>query len=135
MRVAPILETRRKTVAHLKADMLVTAQISSGRIYGERTPETVGWPFVRMGEFEGEPGFAVIGNVHVFSKSAFTDEVNSLVETIGESLDSAVLTLDDGRRAHLVVERTRILPDPEEQSAWHGILSIRATISKDCTES
>ena len=44
------------------------------------------------------------------------------------------IELADGRKANVDVSRTRILPDPDEQSAWHGIVSIVATIARDCAE-
>ena len=134
MSAPPILETRRKVVAHLRADAVVTALLPALQIYGERSKADTDWPFSRCGEFEGAPGHVVRGTVHVFSKEDFTDEVGQLVEVIGSSLDSAVLTLDDGRRAVLSLGTTRILPDPEEQSAWHGVVPFIATIAKDCTD-
>ena len=134
MSAPPILYTRRKIVARLKADGVVTALLPSGQIYGERSDADTAWPFSRCGEFEGEPGHSVRGNVHVFSKSDFTDEVAQIAEAIGSSLDGAVLELADGRRANVDVVRTRILPDPAEQSAWHGIVSIVTTIPRDCTQ-
>lgn len=133
MSAAPIIPFRRKVVAHLKADSVVTALMPAGRIYGERSDAETAWPFSRCGEFEGEPGHVVRGNVHVFSKSDFTDEVGAIVEAIGTSLDSAVIELADGRKAHVEVVRTRILPDPAEQSAWHGIVTVVSAIPKDCT--
>jgi hypothetical protein len=133
MSAAPILDTRRKVVARLKADATVIALLPAGQIFGERSDAASPWPYSRCGEFEGEPGHAVRGNVHVFSKAEFTDEVAGIVEAIGTSLDSVVLELADGRRAHVELIRTRILPDPDEQSAWHGIVTILATIPRDCT--
>ena len=134
MSAAPIIPFRRKVVAHLKADSVVTALMPAGRIYGERSDAETDWPFSRCGEFEGEPGHIVRGNIHVFSKSDFTDEVGGIIEAIGTSLDRAVIELADGRKAHVEVERTRILPDPAEQSAWHGIVTVVATIKRPCDE-
>lgn len=134
MSAAPILATRRKVVARLKADATVTVLLPAGQIFGERSDADTPWPFSRCGEFEGEPGHVVRGNVHVFSKSDFTDEVAAITEAIGTSLDGAVIELADGRKANVSVSRTRILPDPDEQSAWHGIVSIVATIARDCAE-
>lgn len=135
MRAAPILLTRRALVAYLKADSSVTGQLPAAQIFGERAAQDTPWPFSRMGEFEGtRRGQDIRGNVHVFSKGDFTDEVASLVELIATSLDSAVLTLSDGSRCVVTIEATRILPDPEEQSAWHGIIELLATIEADCTD-
>lgn len=134
MSAPPILYFRRKVVARLKADSVVTALLPAGRIFGERSDPSTAWPFSRCGEFEGERGYAVRGNIHVFSKADFTDEVNQIVEVIATSLDGAVIELEDGRKANVDLERTRILADPVEQSAWHGIVSIVATIARDCAE-
>jgi hypothetical protein len=132
MSAPPILETRRKIVARLRADAIVTAMLPAVRIFGLRSDPSTAWPFSRMGEFEGEPGYRVRGNVHVFSKADFDDEVAQLVERIAASLDGAVLILGDDRRANVELAGTRILPDAAEQSAWHGIVSIIATIPRDC---
>lgn len=129
--VAPLIPFRRKLVARLKADAVVTALLPAGRIYGERSDADTAWPFSRCGEFEGTFE-EVTGNVHAFSKSDFTDEVGGIVEAISSSLDGAVIELADGRKAHVTVDRTRILPDPAEQSAWHGIVMIVAKVKKDC---
>lgn len=131
MSVPPLIPFRRKVVARLKADVVVTALLPAGRIYGERSDADTAWPFSRCGEFEGTFE-EVRGNVHAFSKGDFTDEVGGIVEAISTSLDGAVIELADGRKAHVSVERTRILPDPAEQSAWHGIVSVVAAIKKDC---
>lgn len=133
MSVAPILQTREALVVFLKSQATVTAILPADQIFGERS-NAGAWPFSRMGEFEGiRPRHGVRGNVHVFSKEEFTNEVNRIVERIGDVLDGAVLGLEDGRQAYVDVVSTRILPDPEEQSAWHGILAIEVTIPKDCT--
>lgn len=134
MSAPPILALRKKIVAHLKSDATILAVLPSGQIFGERASSDPIWPFSRIGELEGSPGHVVNGNIHVFSKGDFTDEVNGIIERIGTSIDSAVLELPDGRTAHLALVRTRILPDPEEQSAWHGIVEFEARIARDCND-
>lgn len=134
MSAPPILAVRRETVARLKADFDLTALLPAAQIFGERSDRTTPWPYCRCSEFEGEPGYRVRGNVHVFSKATFTDEVAEITEAVGTALDGAVLLLGDGRRAHLQLVGTRILSDPIEQSAWHGIASILATVMRDCAE-
>lgn len=135
MSAPPILALRRSIVAHLKADATVVAVLPAARQFGERS--TAGsWPFSRVGELEGEPGHEIVGAIHVFSKAEFTDEVWLILERIGESLDSAVLYLGDapgeGPKANLELVRTRVIPDAAEQSAWHGIATIRARVERDC---
>lgn len=135
MSAPPILALRRTIVAHLKADETVIAVLPAARQFGERSQD-LGWPFSRVGEFEGAPGHEIRGAVHVFSKGDFTDEVNTIVERIATSLDGAVLTLDEdvARRANIALLGTRVIPDGAEQSAWHGIVTILATIARDCTD-
>ncbi len=74
------------------------------------------------------------GNVHIFSKGDFDDEAQEITEAIAASLDGAVLTLADGRTAHVAIVRTRMLPDPAEQSAWHGIVETVTRIERDCAD-
>lgn len=133
MSAAPVLEVRRALIAHLKADASLTSLVPAGRIYGEKS-ESGSWPFIRCGEFEGAPFYEVIGNIHGFSRDAFADQAHEINARVGAALDGAVLTLSDGRRANVVVQQTRLIPDPEESSAWHSVCSILATIAKDCTE-
>lgn len=135
MSAAPILAVRKALVTHLKADLVVTAALPAARIFGERADSSA-WPFSRMGEFEGNRlGQDVSGNIHVFSKGEFSDEAATLTELIGNSVDGAVLALADGRRCIVELANTRLLADPEEQSAWHGIASIVANVTRDCTAS
>jgi hypothetical protein len=136
MSAPPILALRRAIVAHLKADIALTALLPSARIFGERSTEG-SWPFSRIGELEAVPGHEIGGAIHVFSKGDFTDEVAAILERIGTSLDDQVLYLGDepfeGPKANVTLVRTRIIPDGAEQSAWHGIATISATVPKDCT--
>lgn len=133
MSAAPALEVRQAIVAALKADAVLTALVPAARIYGERS-ERSGWPFIRCSEFEGAPRYQVVGNVHTFTRSKFADTAHQGNARVGAALDSAVLTLSDGRRANIEVTATRVLEDPDEKDAWHGICSILATIAADCTE-
>jgi hypothetical protein len=141
MSAPPILETRRGIVAHLKADATITGPLTSpvpaARIFGERS-EDGSWPFIRCDSFDGGPGHEIEGVIHVFSKAPFTDEAATILKRIGNSLDSAVVYLGDapfeGPKANVALLRTRIIPDGAEQSAWHGMAFIRATVARDCAE-
>lgn len=135
MSAAPKLATRRGLVTHLKADVPLVAVLPAARIFGEKAAPDVQWPYLRMGEFEagGEPRHLINCNIHVHSKSDFTDECAQILELAELSLDSAVLTLGDGSRANVSVNSSRIIDDPDERSAWHGILSIEVRVAKDCT--
>lgn len=134
MKAPPILGTREALVVFMKANTEIGLVLDPARIYGERSDPDGAWPFSRMGEFEGARE-VINGNVHVFSKSIVTDEVDGIVEVIATQLDGTVLELEtDSRRVNIEVTRTRRLADPEERSAWHGIIAIQATIAKDCDD-
>lgn len=133
MSAAPVLEVRQAIVAALKADAVLTALVPAASIYGEKSSSQA-WPFIRCSEFEGAPRYTVIGNIHTFTRSKFSDTAHQGNARVGAALDSAVLTLSDGRRANIEVTATRVLPDPDEADAWHGICSILATIAADCAE-
>ena len=132
MSSAPVLATRRVIVAALKADAALAALVPSGRIFGEKS-ESKGWPYIRCSEFEGDGSYLVLGNVHSFSRAAFSDEAHQMNEAASEALDGAVLELADGRRANVRVTATRLLADPEESTAWHGVCSIEIDVPRDCT--
>jgi hypothetical protein len=135
MKAAPILEVRRGIVTHLRADPAVTSlgtPALDARIYGERTPATLTWPFVRYGQSDAVFGWDVSAPIHVFSKTDYTDEVSAISEAIGESLDDVVLAFADGRKAHLRYLGHLIIPDGAEASAWHGIVRIGARVAVEC---
>lgn len=136
MKAAPILEVRRAIVTRLRADASVTALGSPAlgqRIYGERTPATLTWPFVRYGQSDAVSslGYDITAPIHVFSKAAFTDEAGDISEAIGASLDNLVLTLD-GRKAYLQYLGHQIIPDAAEADAWHGVVRIGARVAAEC---
>lgn len=135
MQAPPIKGVREALVTRLKASAPVTALLPAAQIYGERSDPKTPWPFSRMGEFDGSPGQVVVGNVHVFSKSIVTDEVNDIAEVIGTDLDGAVLQLEaDGRRIHVELVGARTMQDSTEQSGWHAVVAIRCTIKRDCDD-
>lgn len=131
MSVAPILALRKAIVAHLLADNTVTSTAVDERIYGERAPANPTFPFVRYGASDAVPGHDVTAPLHIFSKAAFTDDVNAIAQTIAESLDGVTLTLGDGRKAHLTWAGTRVVGGIEA-SEWHAIVTIAARIARDC---
>jgi hypothetical protein len=133
MSVAPILKLRQAIVSHLLGDAAVTSTTVDDRIYGERAPKDPAFPFVRYGASDALPGHEVTAPLHIFSKSAFTDDVNAVSEAIAVSLDGITLTLGDGRRAHLTWSGTRVVGDGIEQSEWHAIVTITANIPRDCS--
>lgn len=135
MSVAPILGLRRAIVAHLRADTNVTTLGSpalGARIYGERTPAVLTWPFVRYGQSDARPGFEITAPLHAFSKATYTDEVAAIAEAIGNSLDGQVMTLADGRKARLRYVGHQVVPDAAEASAWHAIVRVDANVVLEC---
>jgi hypothetical protein len=129
MSVAPILGLRRAIVSHLRADVAVTSTSVGQRIYGERTPATLTWPFARYGVSDAS-GEDIIVPVHIFSKDAFTDDVNAIAEAIAGSLDERTLALGDDRRAYIAWETSRLVASDEHE--WHSIVTFSARIPKDC---
>lgn len=127
MSVAPILGLRRAIVTHLRADSTVTSTAVGTRIHGEKAPTTPTWPFVRYGVSEAS-GDEISVPLHVFSKDDFTDDVNAIAEAIGNSLDEITLTLGDSRKAYLSWAGVTVMGDPEEQSAWHAVVTISAKV-------
>lgn len=133
MSSAPVLETRRKVVAALKADAALTALVPGAQIYGPKTDSRLS-PFISCREFESDGTTRVIGNVHAFSRATFDDEAHQILEAASEAINHKVLVLAGGRKAHVLVTGSRMLADPEESTAWHGILALSIEIPKDCGE-
>lgn len=132
MAVAPILGLRKAIVTHLRADVGVTGTAVGARIYGERAPASPTWPFVRYGVSDAS-GDTISVPLHVFSKDDFTDDVNAIAEAIGLSLDEKTLVLGDGRKAYIAwVGMNGGMPDGEEQSAWHTVVTVQARIPHGC---
>jgi hypothetical protein len=128
MSVAPILMLRRAIIAHLRADAAVTATAIGARSYGEKAPAQPTWPFLRYGMSDAVPG-DIAAPLHIFSKDPFTDDVNSIAEAVGASLDGKVLTLTDGRKAYLTWTGTRTLAGEDE---WQAIVTLSARVPREC---
>lgn len=131
MSVAPILDLRKAIVTHLLADSTVTSTAVDERIYGERAPANPVFPFVRYGVSDAVPGHEISAPIHVFSKSAFTDDVNAIAKAIADSLDEQVLTLGDGRKAYLSWAGLRVVGGTDA-SEWHAIVTITASVPRGC---
>lgn len=132
MSVAPILGLRQAIITHLRADPAVTATAIGSRIYGEKVPANPTWPFARYGVSDAGPGFEIAAPVDIFSKAEFTDDVNSIAETIGNSLDGKVLALADGRKAHVTWAGVRLAGDAATADAWHATVLFSARVPRDC---
>lgn len=129
MTIAPILGLRRAIILHLRADSAVTATGVGSRIYGERTPANLTWPFARYGVSDAVPGHEIDAPIHIFSKDPFTDDVNAIAEAVANSLDGKVLTMD-GSKAYLTWTGTRV--QASEPDEWHAIVSFTASVPRGC---
>lgn len=135
----PTLPLRQAVVTDLRADAalmaLGTPPLSTGdRIYGERTPATLVWPFVRYGQADVGQTQARLP-LHVFSKSQYTDEVAAIAAGIVARLDGRTLELGDGRRVTFnwpEAGGTQIISDAAEADAWHAIVLFDVTIPRTC---
>lgn len=130
----PTLLVRQATVAHLRADTSVTTTAVGTRIYGERSPSELAWPFVRYGVSAFGQVRGVV-TLHAFSKAQYTDEVAAIMAAIVASLGDNPLTLDDGRKLDLVYPEeggSQIIGDPAEADAWHGIVRFEGYIMREC---
>lgn len=130
----PTLPLRQAVITALRADADLAALLPAERIYGERTPSEVTWPFVRYGQTD-------VGQVsgrlplHVFSKSQFTDEAAEIAAAIVNALDGKALDLGSGRRATPVWPEnggTQIIPDAAEADAWHAIIRFDVAVPRSC---
>lgn len=129
MSVAPILALREAIVTHLRADSAVTSASIGQRSYGEKLPANPTWPYLHYGMSDAVPGFEITAPLHVFSKDPYTDDVNMVAETVGNSLDGKVLDLGSGRKAYLTWEGVRMVGGDDE---WHAVVTIGARVPRDC---
>jgi hypothetical protein len=131
----PTLPLRQAVIQRLRADPDLIAIVPASRVYGERSPSELTWPFVRYGQsLIGQAGGTL--PIHIFSKQNFTDETAEIADAIVESLDDASLDLGDGRKAVLKWPEqggTQIIADGAEADAWHGIVRFEVTIPRLCS--
>lgn len=133
------LYVRRAVVSRLKAEAAV-ADIVASRVYGLAPPAGPTWPFVKMQPASSVPMRATCldGSRIAFRVSGFAkgpDETNAAIlgEAIAMCLDGLSVPLSDAPYpARLTSIRwlgTQTIPDPEEASAWHAIVSFEATVT------
>lgn len=132
------LQLRQAVVTTLKADGPLTALVDEDNVHGMRTPATLTWPFVRYGVPDVLPmraqcldGVQVRFAVHSFSKAAYEDEVANMNAAVAAALDSKTIELDTdfSAKAHIRWLGSRVLADPAEANAWHGIAEFEAGIA------
>lgn len=127
---------RRAIVTRLRADADLTALVPDERVYGERSPAALTWPFTRYGTSEAVPekaqcwdGARVTFPIHSFSKSDFTDEVAEINAAVAASLDNETIELSPSSKAYVRWVGSMIIPDAAESGAYHGIARFEATIA------
>ncbi|WP_257541026.1 DUF3168 domain-containing protein [Sphingobium sp. CFD-1] len=134
--IDPSLAIRGKILAALRSDAALTAIIPASRIYKSQTPSEPTWPFIRLGvlmnaplRLDGGSGGDVTGAVHCFTKGgddpeAMAMQINAHVARILDSIDD---TEADELDIGVHVTQSQVMEDGSEASAYHGIVSIRAT--------
>jgi hypothetical protein len=125
MTISPTVHARQTILAALKADPAVTALVPSERIYPAKTPNAPAKPFGRYGSATTEPdryscwrGGDVSGAYHFFAGVSGT--ILDPEAWMGSLVDAAAEVIDGIEDAY--VERTQVLPDPEEPDVWHGVV-------------
>jgi hypothetical protein len=125
------LSLRQAIIQHLRGDADLTALVPAVRIYGQRTPAQLTWPFIGYGAPSESPvraGTQIRITMHAFSKAQFEDEASNIVAAMQKSLENAVLDVGAGLKAYLAYVGSQILADPAEADAWHGVATWNATI-------
>jgi len=130
----PTLPLRQAVITKLRADPDLIGLVPAERVYGERSPAKLTWPFVRYGQsLIGQTGGVL--PIHIFSKQNFTDETAEIADAIVDALDDISLDLGNGRRATLRWPEqggTQIIADAAEADAWHGIVRFEVAIPRAC---
>lgn len=127
------LQMRRAMVAKLRADAPLLALVPAARIFGEETPSSPVWPFIRYGfspvtTFETSCGRGSEHDIvlHVFALGPGTDETAEICAAVVAALSDSALPIDPIQLQSLDWVRTEIIRDTDEASAYHGILTFTA---------
>lgn len=128
------LYIRRALVSALKS-----AGLAGGRVYGPAPPANPTWPFIRVGSAETTPLQAqcLDGNtfdvtIHTFDKGADETGCSELNRAVARILDKRGRTLDAPYPAtisRIRWQRSQIIRDTAEASAWHGLVSFSGSVS------
>ena len=121
----PIPYTRQTILTALRADPAVTARIPAARLYPTKTVNKPTKPFGRYGAsdaeddpYSGWEGDDVSGAYHVFA--GVSDAIPDPEAWCGEIVGLIKKCLN--RIPECIVERTQVIPDPEEPDVMHGIV-------------
>lgn len=125
---------RRAVLTLLKATAGMTALVPAARIYPPTRPATPQWPFagynnVRQGPFVAScmDGAAVRFQIGGFAKGD-GEAATAIAGAAIAALDGAVLTLDDGSKAHVRYLESNTLQDGAEASSWIGVARFEASV-------
>ena len=127
------LPLRQAIVSLLRTDTDLTALVPAERVYGERSPASPTFPFVRYGVSDiGATGGAT--SLHVFSKSGFTDQAANIAARIVEALDGKTLATGSRKVTLTWPERngTQIIPDSAEADVFHAIVRFDVSAPRAC---
>lgn len=126
------LPLRRAVVDFLKTTS-VSAMVG-GRIYGTQPPALPTLPFIRMGlptpaayEAQGWSGSESDFVVHVFTKSDGDALVSEIAAEVVEVLSGFVMSGSLAANA-FDWNRTEVVRDSDEASAYHAIVTFDATV-------
>jgi len=120
---------------------LVTSLKSAGiaRVYGPHPPSNPTWPFVLVGNSDTAPlraqclegaTFDVI--IHTFAKGGDESGCADLNRIVVARLDGRGLPLDapfPARIRRMVWQRSQIIRDTDEATAWHGLVTFQGSVS------
>lgn len=128
------LYIRRALVLALNA-----AGLASGRVYGPHPPANPTWPFIMVGNSETEPlrascldGATFNVTVHTFAKGADESGCANLNRLVAQVLDGVGRALDapfPARIRRMVWQRSQIIRDTDEATAWHGLVQFQGSVS------
>lgn len=122
-------------ITQLMSDSAVSA-IVGPRVY-DYVPASPVYPFIRcltaiVTPFEatgGIRGGLVLVQVDTFTKDYGTTQVNQLNGAVAECLDETQLSLSEGNMLDIAWQRSKVIADPTEQGAWHGVVEFEALAS------
>lgn len=123
-----------RILAVLKAYAGLTSIVAQ-RIFDTPTA-TVAWPYVTLGESivtamdtKGEHGTSHLFTVNAWSNNATAPkaEVKRIQDQVDAALHGQTLVVGT-RRAHVYLERLRIIADDDQPGVWHGISQYRCLI-------
>lgn len=115
--------------------------VASGRVYGPHPPANAfaEGPFIMVGNSETEPlrascldGATFNVTVHTFAKGADESGCANLNRLVAQVLDGVGRALDapfPARIRRMVWQRSQIIRDTDEATAWHGLVQFQGSVS------